>query len=136
MLGVDGLPFTSGGVSGVVLDLLGLLTSHRRGPDSLVFGVPRDDEETTLEWRRESDDTREGEGEGVEGVDGLGAVVGRDRLHLPRTEGEGEGGDNAALISRSRDRGSSYRGERRPDPDEGGPLSSVEYPVRTCVSVC
>jgi hypothetical protein len=109
------------------------MIDHHRGPDVPVLVVLYSDEETTLDPRRESDD-REGEGEGAEGVDGLRATEGRSCLRLPRTEGNREGGGDGVPVLRSR--GSSTRGGRRPDPDEGGSFALTEYPIWTCVLVC
>ena len=89
-----------------------------------VLVVLYSDEETTLDSCRESNDR---EGEGAEAVDGLGATEGRGCLHLSRTKGNREGGDDGVPVLKSR--GSSKRGGRRPDADEGGLFTLLECPV-------
>lgn len=71
-------PLILGDVLGVVWDLLGLRSHHRRVLDPLLLDVLREDEESTLNLRSKPA-FRGGEREG------LGAVVGRDCLPLPGT---------------------------------------------------
>jgi hypothetical protein len=97
---------------GIVLFLLGLLNDgHRpRRPDSLVLAVLCDDVESTLNWLCKSGER----GEGIEGVVGLGAVLGRDWLRFTGgTDGNWEGGDKGDA-GRLKLRGISKRGVRRP----------------------